>query len=150
MVDNIKTVTDVITHIRLSFWLLAAISDQMVADLGLTASLRAVLEHLSQTGAQTVPQIASAKTVKRQSIQELVDQLRTKGLVATAANPTHRRSVLIALTPDGKALFRKIRTRETRIIASVAMSMNGGELASAAATLAALRATLQPLLKGSP
>lgn len=150
MVDNSRIVIDVITHIRRSFWLLAAISDRLIADLGLTASLRAVLEHLAETGPQTVPQIARMKTVKRQSIQELVDLLRTKGLVVTAANPSHRRSVLIVLTPAGKAMFRKIQKRESRLIAAVAAAMDGRDLETAVTALATLRATLQPLIKVDP
>lgn len=138
----------VIAEVRRCFWLLASVSDEMIADLRLTASLRAVLEHLDEGGPQTVPQIAREKTVKRQSIQALVDRLLELGFVSTKDNPTHRRSVLIELTPSGKAVFRKIRQREARVLADLSTRLDDRGLAATARTLAGLRSTLQQLNQG--
>lgn len=148
MPDKVKDLTRVITGVRRCFWLLGAVSDEMIADLGVTASLRAVLEHLHEFGAQTVPQIAREKAVKRQSIQALVDQLRSLGLASVQDNPTHRRSVLVAMTPEGKALFRKIQARESRLLAELGESLGASDLAVTATTLASLRTALQTLVHG--
>ena len=59
-------------------------------------------------------------------------------------------SVLIVLTPAGKAMFRKIQKRESRLIAAVAAAMDGRDLETAVTALATLRATLQPLIKVDP
>lgn len=138
----------VTTEVRRCFWLLAVVSDEMIADLGLTASLRAVLEHLDAFGPQTVPQIAREKAVKRQSIQALVDRLLELGFVSTKDNPTHRRSVLIGLTPSGKAVFRKVGQREARVLAELGSRLDGRGLATTARTLAELRSALQQLNQG--
>lgn len=150
MDERAKALVEVITHIRRAFWQLTAVSDDMLENLGLTASLRAILEHLDQEGAATVPQIARDKLVKRQSIQELVDQLRAKGLVAITENPAHRRSGLVDLTPTGKTLFRKIKAREVRVLTDVASRLNARDLKSAGATLAALRDTLTQKIGSDP
>lgn len=120
----------------------------MIADLGLTASLRAVLEHLGEFGPQTAPQIAREKAVRRQSIQALVDQLLELGLVSALDNPAHRRSALIAMTPQGQALFRKVQAREARVLARLGHAFAARDLTTAAETLASLRAELQKLTEG--
>lgn len=148
MPDKSKDLARVIAGVRRCFWLLGAVSDEMIADLGVTASLRAVLEHLHEFGAQTVPQIAREKAVKRQSIQALVDQLRGLGLVSVRDNPTHRRSVLVATTSEGRALFRKIETREARVLAALGETLSAGDLATTAATLTSLRAALKAMIHG--
>lgn len=148
MSNKIKDLTQVIAGVRRCFWLLGAVSDEIVADLGVTASLRAVLEHLDEFGPQTVPQIAREKAVKRQSIQALVDQLRELGLVAIQENPAHRRSVLVAPTASGRALFRKIQTRESRVLAELAENFSAHDLTMTAQTLASLRAALRTRIDG--
>jgi DNA-binding MarR family transcriptional regulator len=148
MANKIKDLTRVITGVRRCFWLLGTASDEMVADLGVTASLRAVLEHLTEFGAQTVPQIAREKAVKRQSIQVLVDQLRHLGLVSVQDNPAHRRSVLIALTKQGKAIFGEIQAREIRALAELGKTLDGRALATTAETLTSLRDALKTLIHG--
>ena len=46
MPDKVKDLARIITGVRRCFWLLGAVSDEMIADLGVTASLRAILQHL--------------------------------------------------------------------------------------------------------
>lgn len=138
----------VIGGVRRCFWLLAAISDEMTADLGLTASLRAILEHLEEHGPQTVPQIAQEKAVRRQSIQALVDQLREARLVDVKPNPEHRRSVLVVLTPLGKSKFSEVRKRERTKLREVLRRLEGEDLVTAAHALSALQTALHSLNRG--
>ena len=150
MSDRATDLYRTITGIRRCFWLLATVSDEMLADLGLTASLRAVLEHLDEFGPQAVPQIAREKSVKRQSIQALVDRLLALGLVRSEDNPAHRRSVLIALTPKGAAAFRGIRRREAERLSELQGALNTKALAMTADTLTTLRSALQSMIQGEP
>ena len=137
--QNLKTMID---QIRRCFFLLGAVSDDAVADLGLSASTRAVLEHLDENGPATVPQIAAAKTVRRQSIQELADKLHAAGFVAFADNPAHRRSQLLTLTRKGRAVFAEVRERDLQILSRLAKSLGPQRTSAAAATLQALRGAL--------
>ena len=131
-----------IGHVRRCFQLLKTLSDEMIADLGLTASLRAVLEHLDERGPQTVPQIAEEKSVRRQSIQALVDQLREAGLVTTKANPAHRRSVLVSLTREGGTVFAKVRKRERAKLQEILQDLEDEDLATAVRVLGTFRNAL--------
>ena len=134
-----------IGHVRRCFQLLKTLSDEMVADLGLTASLRAVLEHLDERGPQTVPQIAEEKSVRRQSIQALVDQLHEADLVTTKANPAHRRSVLVSLTREGGTVFAKVRKRERAKLQEILQDLEDEDLATAVRVLGTFRNALLEL-----
>ena len=101
--------------------------------------MRAVLEHLDETGRQTVPQIARAKGVSRQHIQMLVNALAAAALVAASDNPADRRSPHVALTREGKAAFRRIRKREASLLAAAAAALADSDLAATQASLDALR-----------
>ncbi len=143
MTDTVEQFSKLTLGIRRCFWLLAAISDDMLDDLGLTASLRAVLEHLDESGPSTVPHIARTKAVKRQSIQVLVDQLREHGLVESKENPAHRRSRLICLTSSGREVFDQIKRRERDALSALLADLDGIDLSAAAEVLARLQTALR-------
>jgi DNA-binding MarR family transcriptional regulator len=105
--------------IRKLFHILGAVGDALHADLGITASMRAVLESLARGGAQTVPQMARARPVTRQHIQAIVDQLLNAGLVTLQPNPAHKRSSLVALTKAGEAAFATMSDREAVVLEQV-------------------------------
>lgn len=145
--DQAANLRKAVNDIRRCFWLLGAVGDQLIADLGVTASQRSILEHLTEHGPQSVPQIAREKVVQRQSIQRLVNELRARGLVETAANPMHRRSVLIALTSEGRSIFREIQRRERPVLRRAAGALPQQKLANAAETLGELRAVLEAMIR---
>jgi DNA-binding MarR family transcriptional regulator len=134
--------------VRRSFQRLRHVIDLLHADLGVTASMRAVLEYLSGEGDATVPRIAAAKEVSRQHIQKIVDQLLERELVKARANPGHRRSPLIALTGDGRRIFAEMRKREATLIAGLGKSLAHIDVEKGCETLEALLDALQPFSKG--
>jgi len=131
-----------IREIRSAFQDLKALSDHMIADLGITAAMRAILEHLCGTPPQTVPQIAEAKNVSRQHVQQLADALAERGLAEFTDNPRHKRSKLVGVTAKGQALFDDIAAREARELTRIASRMSEPALTSATETIAALRREL--------
>ena len=140
---------DLIAAVRRAFQALKATGDALHADLGVTASLRAVLEQLEAHGPSTVPGVARAKNVTRQHIQQLADAGVAAGLVEARANPAHRRSPLIALTPKGVEVFAEIRAREREALAVLAAAL-GPEITRrdaviATATLVRLTGALAPI-----
>jgi DNA-binding MarR family transcriptional regulator len=94
--------------IRRLFRAMGQKAGEQLADRGLTAADRAVLEFLSAAEALTVPEIAARYQVSRQHIQVTVNGLVGKGLLTTRENPQHKRSLLIALTARGRKLFASI------------------------------------------
>jgi len=133
--------------VRAAFNRLKALSDDLHGDVQITTAMRAVMETLSEAGAQTVPQIARAKGVTRQHIQLLADALVKAGLAAVKDNPAHRRSPLIALTDKGKRAFAKMQAREAPIVEEMAWEFEAQELDRATAVLERLAARIDEKLK---
>lgn len=103
-----------------------------------TMGVRALLETLLDTGPAPVPALARTLTMPRQVIQRLVDQALALDLVATAPNPAHRRSPLVALTDAGRATFGRVHAAELRTLATIAAELDPGDVAAAVRVLDAL------------
>jgi DNA-binding MarR family transcriptional regulator len=132
---------ELILDIRAAFRALRAFSDQMNEARGITAARRAVMEHLADHGATTVPQIAEAKSVTRQHIQLVADELVAKALAEWTDNPAHRRSRLLGLSIRGRAVFDDIRREETDYLRRLGLTMDD-------TSIAAGRKALQDLSRG--
>lgn len=103
---------DVIWLIRRLFRAFAALADDYLADSGLTAADRAVMEFLYPSGTLTVPELALRYRVSRQHIQVTVNGLVQAGLLSSSPNPKHKRSPLFALSDLGRDTFAEIRRNE--------------------------------------
>lgn len=133
---------ETINEIRAAFAELRAVSDALTREWQVTAAMRAVLEHLCQTGPATVPQIAKAKRHKRQSIQEIVNALQAQGLIALRHNPAHERSRLVVASAHGREVFGAILKKEDRLLEMLSADCSG--IASPlTAMLRAFRAALR-------
>ena len=111
--------------------LLKALGDEVHAEIGVTASMRAVMSLLADDVARTVPDLARVRAVSRQHIQAVVNDLLGQGLIAATRNPSHRRSPLLALTDEGRRRLRAIGERETRYLTRIAPAVSHQELAGA-------------------
>ena len=111
--------------------LLRSIGDAINADLGVTAAMRGVMASLAAAGPRTVPDLARERTVSRQHIQAVVNELIAAGLSRAVANPAHRRSVLIELTDKGRQAYAQVRSREVEVMARTAPAVSAADLAAA-------------------
>lgn len=150
MVDAAGRVDALIRAVRAAFGALRAVGDELHRDLGVSAAMRAVMEHLAEEGAATVPEIARAKKVSRQNIQVLVDALAAAALVESRDNPAHRRSPHIALTDRGRGVFRTMRRRERTLLAALAASLPAAAIDETTATLKTLVGGVEALASASP
>jgi DNA-binding MarR family transcriptional regulator len=105
-----------------------------------------LLRSLKLGGPQTVPELARARPVARQHIQTLADAMAAEGLVAFAANPAHKRSQLVRLTPAGERLYESLTLKLGRMADDIAEGMDEKKLATAAEALAALAAKLDAIM----
>lgn len=144
-VDELRTL---IGEVRMTFRLLAGLSDRMLENRGLTGSLRAILEFISNHGPSPVPKMATDKSMTRQSVQSLVDRLVSLGLVETVDNPAHKRSVLVALTNKGRETFSAILAEEQILLSNVAGHWPEGDAQRAAGILHDFREKLRVLENG--
>lgn len=146
MATGARQVTALTREVRACFNRLKAFADELHRDIGVTAAMRAVMEALFEGGEQTVPAIARAKSVTRQHIQVLVNQLASAGLVATRQNPDDRRSPLVALTRKGQSLFGRMRKREKTVLTQIARALDTSDVGAAVATLETLHGWLDSKL----
>lgn len=95
---------------------------------GVTVPMRGMLERLSEAGPQTVPQLARALLIPRQFAQQVANELREGGWVEQVANHAHKRSWLIGLTPEGKAMLQRVLARELATIRDAAKGLAADDL----------------------
>jgi DNA-binding MarR family transcriptional regulator len=129
-------------EVRLLDHRLIQAAEELHADLAISAPARAVLEFLEHEGPTSVPAIARARYVTRQHIQASVDALADDGLVRRASNPAHRRSPLVELTAAGAATIKAMHDRERRLLEQRLAPVDVESIGTAAAVLAAIRASL--------
>jgi DNA-binding MarR family transcriptional regulator len=141
-----KKVEAVTREIRHCFNRLKAAGDDLHRDLGITASMRAVLESLHAASERTVPDVAREKRVSRQHIQVLVNELAGGGFVRTYPNPNDKRSPLVTLTATGRATFEGMRRREATVLSELARAVTECDLDATLATLRAIHAYLDTML----
>ncbi len=147
MTVSARKVEAVTRQIRACFNRLKTLADALHHDLGVTAAMRAVMEALYEGGEQTVPQIARSKSVTRQHIQVLVNNLLEPGIVVTRANPDDMRSPLVTLTKKGRAAFKRMRQREEAVLVELTRALASCDLDAALVTLDTLQAYLDDKLK---
>ena len=129
--------------IRRLFRELASLADTYLADSGLTAADRAVLEFLYPDRQRTVPEIAALYKVTRQHVQSTINGLKTGGLVAAHANPRHKRSPNFALTDLGRETFAEIRRNEGELVDRLFDGLAGDDILLTRDTLATLRRRIE-------
>lgn len=142
MTPKAKGLVAVIRNLRPCFHQLKALADRLHKDLGITASMRAVLESLAEGGEQTVPQIARTKGVSRQHIQVNVDALLDGRFVVMRDNPAHKRSPMVTLTKQGRLAFKEMQRREQVVLEELAAELPLDALVQTGETLAVLKKIL--------
>lgn len=147
MATSAQELDALIRVIRACFQTLKALGDDLHEDVGVTAAMRAVMEHLFDRAPETVPQIARAKTVSRQHIQKLVDALVAAELAELLENPAHIRSPRVSLTPKGKKVFETMRRREQGVLRNLARSIGASDVKAAHETLSVLHTTIKTRLE---
>lgn len=125
--------------IALFHWL-EWVADQIYADEARGVARRWTLRRLHRYGPLTVPQLARARSMKRQSVQPVVDGLVAERLVEMLPNPAHARSKLAALTRRGIDVVERMDEIDARVLRAVGRGLPREDLATTAATLRALRA----------
>ena len=136
--QNTDNAYEVTWLIRRLFRAMGAQADNYLADTGLSAADRAVMEFLYPEEKLSVPDIARRYDVSRQHVQVTVNGLVSKGLVRSIPNPKHKRSRLIRLSSLGRDSFEEIRRNETAIIQRLFDGISDDALDTTRATLKTL------------
>lgn len=136
--QDIDSAYEVTWLIRRLFRAMGAQADDYLADTGLTAADRAVMEFLYPLEQLSVPDLARRYDVSRQHIQVTVNGLVSKGLARSIPNPKHKRSRLIRLSSLGRDGFKEIRRNETAVVQHLFDGISDDALDTTQATLTAL------------
>jgi DNA-binding MarR family transcriptional regulator len=110
------SVTGLAEHLRLAVSRTARRMRQE-ATVGLSPTLTSALVSVERHGPLTPSELAMRERVQRPTATKVVAKLEADGLVERTADPTDRRSSLIAVSDDGRALLRQVRTRKDAFLA---------------------------------
>jgi DNA-binding MarR family transcriptional regulator len=135
-------IDELLGEVRLLWHVMSQSAERLHAKEPITLGMRAVLEHLALQGPGTVPRIARGRHVTRQHIQALVNVLLELELVVLEANPEHRRSALVRLTPKGQKAIERMKDRERRFLDELPLATKSIELQRASRTLRRVRGAL--------
>ena len=129
--QQVTALYELTRSVRRLFHQLGARVGALHAGADVSAGMRAILETLTERGPMTVPDMARLRPVTRQHIQSLVNPLLDLGYVEAGDNPAHRRSKLIAITPEGERVFQAMRARENDVFRQVDLGLDAAELRAA-------------------
>ncbi len=135
--------------IALFHWL-AWVSEQIYGPDARGAARRWVIRRVHRDGPRTVPELAKARAIRRQSLQPVVDALARDGFVELRANARHARSKLVTLTTRGVALADEMDRVDERVLRAVSRGMRENALVEAAATLRDLRVHFEAGVRWKP
>ena len=113
------------------------------AGTGLSPSLTAALATVDVHGPLTPSELAKRERVQRPTATRLVARLEELGVLQRAADPQDRRSSLLSVTPEGRALIEEQRQPQDRLPGPPPR----GPRARGAATLDRAAAILERLLE---
>ncbi len=113
------------------------------AGAGLSPTLTAALATVDRHGPLTPSELAKRERVQRPTATRLVARLEELGLLQRAADPLDRRSSLLSVTPEGRALLKQMRERKTAFLAHRIEGLDSEERA----TLDRAAAILERLLE---
>lgn len=116
------------------------------AGTDLSPSQTAALATVERHGPLTPSELADHERVRRPTVARLLAHLEEDGLVARAADPRDRRSALITITAEGRALLRAVRNRKDAYLAQRLRDLDDDELA----TLDRAAAILERMLEEDP
>jgi DNA-binding MarR family transcriptional regulator len=137
------TPPELFNETRLLFHALKNWAESLHEGLELSVGIRAVLELLLLGGPATVPDMARARGVSRQHVQQQVDALIARGYVQRGANPAHKRSSLISLSDKGRAQIQNMRAAELNALRRIQVGVSDNAMQEAAHVLSAWRGALQ-------
>lgn len=101
-----------------------------------------LLRILKEEGAKTVPQVAKMRSVSRQYIQKLANELQEEGLITMIENPIHKRSKLMQLTFSGERKLEELSQQYRDFLANLECRFRPEDVVTSVKTIATFRQLL--------
>ena len=113
------------------------------AGAGISPSQTAALATIERHGPLTPSELAERERVQRPTVTRVLARLEQDGLVSRAADPADRRSSLLSVSEDGRALLAAMRTRKDAFLARRLEGLDDEEREALARAAAILEQMLQ-------
>jgi DNA-binding MarR family transcriptional regulator len=110
----------------------------------LSPSQAAALATIDRHGPLTPSELAVRERIQRPTATRVIARLEETGFVDRAQDPDDRRSCLVGLTPAGRELLGRVRTRKDAYLSRRLRDLDADERA----TLARAAAILERVLEG--
>lgn len=126
---RITSSTELAVHLRL---VISRMARRLRQEAGgdLSPSLSSALASIDRHGPLTPSELAVRERVQRPTITRILGRLEDAGLVERTADPTDRRSSLIASSAAGHELMQEQRTRKDAFLARRLRALTAEERAT--------------------
>jgi DNA-binding MarR family transcriptional regulator len=115
---------------------LTGVGERIYSRFNLTAGKRSLLNDLVVQGPHTIAQMVRVRPpVTRQYIQRLVAELRRDDMVELSESPDDRRSKIVRLTENGRAVVNALVPAEQTLVKLLAAKLDAGQLEAARTVL---------------
>ena len=95
---------------------LSAALDAELAPLDITAAQYVILMSLAQEGAGSASGLCKGISYDPGAMTRMLDRLERRGLLRRVAHPNDRRTSNLELTPEGKAVYPKLRASAMKVL----------------------------------
>jgi len=112
--------------------------------LGVTSHQATLLALVDAQPGLSLRELADAEGISAPSLSGHVDRLETAGLLRRVRSQDDRRRVGLELTPDGRAILKRVRARRTTWLADRLAHLSDEDRERVEAALPALRRMLEP------
>jgi DNA-binding MarR family transcriptional regulator len=147
---NAKPLYDLVWASRPLMQAAEACVERGLVDTALTVRMRAVLEMLLAHGELAVPDIAEKLEIKRQYVQLMVNETLASGFTTQRPNPRHKRSPLLALTDQGRAVIEGIMQKEMDVMKDIAADFKDEDVSTALRVVQAVVTKLKAKAEEQP
>jgi DNA-binding MarR family transcriptional regulator len=121
MVTSLRTLDDVASRLRLAIARTARrMRQEAMAGTGgveLSPTNAAALATIELHGPLTPSELAEREQVRRPTATRVIARLEGAGLVLRTPDPADGRACIVSVTPEGRALVRRIRRRKDEYLA---------------------------------
>ena len=114
--DEAEATPDLAASLRLAAMRLARRLRQR-AEAGVTPSMLSAMSSIGRLGPITLSDLATAEQVQPPSLSAIVGRLEQEGLVLRESDPTDGRVARVRLSPAGRRLMERSRSRKTAYLA---------------------------------
>src|SRR5690349_23608948 len=108
--------TDTPARLRLAIARTARRLRQEAGD-GLSPSMTAALATIENHGPLTPSALAERERIQRPTVTRVLRRLEEEGLIQRSADETDGRCTVVVVSPEGRALLKKLRSRKNAYLA---------------------------------